>query len=309
VDTAKQESFGALLRRYRVAAGLSQEALAERAQMSARGISDLERGLRRFPQPATVMQLMDALELEPADRAALEAVSRPYRPAPQTREANDEGPGRDWVLLETKLAVPPARADLIPRARLITQLDHGVQGPLTVIAAPAGYGKSTLIAAWHAARLGDRPAVAWVSLDERDSDPTMFWTAVFAALEPGLPRWRPRVEGTFLLAHGLMVAEIALAFRRAARAHPGRDLLVWECDWQVSETLGRLPVLPDARLIYEIGQRRIHAFIEADRGSERSAYFGRKVDRYLDLYRDGRWRAHLPVWPLVLTSIWVTGGK
>ena len=124
---------------------------------------------------------------------------------------------------------------------------------------------------------------------------------VFAALEPGLPRWRPRVEGTFLLAHGLMVAEIALAFRRAARAHPGRDLLVWECDWQVSETLGRLPVLPDARLIYEIGQRRIHAFIEADRGSERSVYFGRKVDRYLDLYRDGRWRARLPVWPLVLT--------
>jgi len=183
VDIAKQESFGALLRRYRVAAGLSQEALAERAQMSARGISDLERGLRRFPQPATVMQLMDALELEPADRAALEAVSRPYRPAPQARAEDNEGTGRAWVLLETKLAVPPARADLIPRARLIAQLDHGVQGPLTVIAAPAGYGKSTLITAWHAARLGDRPAVAWVSLDEGDSDPAAFWTTVFAALE------------------------------------------------------------------------------------------------------------------------------
>jgi len=176
-----------MLRRYRVAAGLSQEALAERAQMSARGISDLERGLRRFPQPATVMQLMDALELEPADRAALEAVSRPYRPAPQVREANDERPGRDWVLLETKLAVPPARADLIPRARLITQLDHGLQGPLTVIATPTGYGKSTLIAAWHSAQSGDRPAVAWVSLDEGDSDPAVFWSTVFAALERVLP--------------------------------------------------------------------------------------------------------------------------
>jgi LuxR family maltose regulon positive regulatory protein len=183
VDTTTQDSFGAMLRRFRVAAGLSQEALAERAQMSARGISDLERGLRRFPQPATVIQLMGALELEPADRAALEAVSRPYRPAPQTREANDKGPGRDWVLLETKLAVPPARADLISRARLITQLDHGLQGPLTVIAAPAGYGKSTLIAAWHATQSGDRPAVAWVSLDEGDSDPAVFWTTVFAALE------------------------------------------------------------------------------------------------------------------------------
>jgi hypothetical protein len=97
-----------------------------------------------------------------------------------------------------------------------------------------------------------------------------------------------------------MVAEIALAFRRAARA-PGQDLVLWECDWQVSESLGRLAVVPDARLIYEIGQRRIHAFIEADRGSERSAYFGRKIGRYLDLYRNGQWRAHLPVWPLVLT--------
>jgi LuxR family maltose regulon positive regulatory protein len=155
--------------------------------MSARGISDLERGLRRFPQPATVLQLLDALELEPADRAALQAVSRPYRPAPQARAEDNEGPGRAWVLLETKLAVPPARADLIPRARLIAQLDHGLQGPLTVIAAPAGYGKSTLIAAWHAARSEDRPAVAWVSLDEGDSDPAVFWSAVFAALERAEP--------------------------------------------------------------------------------------------------------------------------
>src|SRR5690348_6441672 len=136
MDTSKEGSFGALLRRYRVAAGLSQETLAERAHMSARGISDLERDLRRFPQPATVTQLMDALQLEPADRAALEALSRPYRPPGRARAGGDAGPGRAWALLETKLAVPPARADLIPRARLIEQLDRGVQGPLTVIAAP-----------------------------------------------------------------------------------------------------------------------------------------------------------------------------
>jgi hypothetical protein len=125
---------------------------------------------------------------------------------------------------------------------------------------------------------------------------------LFAALEPDLPRWRPRVQGTFLLAHALMVAEIALAFRRHARANP-TDVLTWECDWQVVESLGRLPVVPDARITYETGRQRIHAFIEADRGSERTRYFGRKIQRYIDLYLGGQWRERLPVWPLVLTVV------
>jgi hypothetical protein len=124
---------------------------------------------------------------------------------------------------------------------------------------------------------------------------------ILSALEPGLPPGRPRVEGTFLLAHALMVAEIALCFLRQARAHRDSDVLTWECDWQVAESLRPKPVAPDARLVYETAQRRIHAFVEADRGSERSRFFGRKVERYLDLYREGSWRARLPVWPLILT--------
>jgi transcriptional regulator with XRE-family HTH domain len=55
-----QEGFGSLLRRYRVLAGLSQEALAERAGISRRGIADLERGARRFPYPDTALRLMAA---------------------------------------------------------------------------------------------------------------------------------------------------------------------------------------------------------------------------------------------------------
>jgi hypothetical protein len=98
-----------------------------------------------------------------------------------------------------------------------------------------------------------------------------------------------------------MVAEIALVFLRQARAHPDRDVLTWECDWQVAESLRPKPVAPDARLVYETAQRRIHAFIEADRGSERSRFFGRKIEGYLDLYRHDSWRARLPVWPLILT--------
>jgi transcriptional regulator with XRE-family HTH domain len=62
--------FGVLLSQYRAAAGLSQEELAERAGMSRRGISDLERGVRRLPHPANVRRLAEALNLDDAERAA-----------------------------------------------------------------------------------------------------------------------------------------------------------------------------------------------------------------------------------------------
>src|ERR1051326_1377364 len=68
--------FGMLLSQYRAAAGLSQEELAERAGLSRRGISDLERGERRLPHVATVRQLADALKLDDSQRAALLESSR-----------------------------------------------------------------------------------------------------------------------------------------------------------------------------------------------------------------------------------------
>ena len=68
----------------------------------------------------------------------------------------------------------------------------------------------------------------------------------------------------------------------------------------MAESLGLLPVAPDAKLTYQRGGRRTHAFIEADRGSEGTRFFGRKIERYLDLYRDDS-RLPFPVWPLILT--------
>jgi predicted ATPase/DNA-binding XRE family transcriptional regulator len=69
--------FGPLLRRYREAAGLTQEELAARASVSARGISDLERGRRQTPRIETVRLLAEALALPPRRRALLEAAARP----------------------------------------------------------------------------------------------------------------------------------------------------------------------------------------------------------------------------------------
>ncbi len=71
--------FGELLRRYRGAAALSQEALAERAGLSRRGIADLERGARSFPHGDTAQRLAAALQLAPDERAGLLAAAVPVR--------------------------------------------------------------------------------------------------------------------------------------------------------------------------------------------------------------------------------------
>ncbi len=106
-------------------------------------------------------------------------------------------------LLTTKFSAPPARPERIARPRLIERLNKGMDAGLTLVSAPAGYGKTTLIADWghlHCARpvgasvadcgsfnsLIPNPQVCWLSLDEGDNDPTRFFTYLLAALQ-GLP--------------------------------------------------------------------------------------------------------------------------
>ena len=67
-----EDGFGALLRKLRLARGLTQEELAERAGLSARGLSDLERGARQRPRPESFALLAEALDLDPAERAGLD---------------------------------------------------------------------------------------------------------------------------------------------------------------------------------------------------------------------------------------------
>src|SRR4051794_24367605 len=73
-------TFGALLKRYRLAAQLTQVGLAERAHLSARAISDLERGLSRAPRYETLDLLTSAMGLAPEQRATLSAAARPPVP-------------------------------------------------------------------------------------------------------------------------------------------------------------------------------------------------------------------------------------
>jgi LuxR family maltose regulon positive regulatory protein len=83
-------------------------------------------------------------------------------------------------LLTTKLYIPQSRPNLVPRPRLIERLDAGLDRKLTLISAPAGFGKTTLLSNW-VGRL-DHP-VAWVSLDKGDNDQTSFLVYFVAALQ------------------------------------------------------------------------------------------------------------------------------
>jgi anti-anti-sigma factor len=90
-------------------------------------------------------------------------------------------------MVASKLVAPASRARLLPRANLQSLLEVGTQGKLCLVGAPAGFGKTTLLAQWRAATGGGR--VAWVSLDEGDNDPTRFWAYVveaFRTVEPGV---------------------------------------------------------------------------------------------------------------------------
>ena len=85
------------------------------------------------------------------------------------------------ALLATKFSVPRGPKATIVRPRLLEMLDTGVQGPLTLVAAPAGAGKSALLSSWIAADRAPGP-VAWLSLDADDADRRRFWRAVLEAL-------------------------------------------------------------------------------------------------------------------------------
>ena len=90
-------------------------------------------------------------------------------------------------LLETKLQVPRRRRDLVARPRLGERLSRGAESALTLVSAPAGFGKTTLLADWLATTAAKGPSAAWLSLDQRDNDPALFWTYLVAALKTAAP--------------------------------------------------------------------------------------------------------------------------
>ena len=97
--------------------------------------------------------------------------------------------GQD-VLLATKLHVPRPQPGFVSRPRLVEALGEGLARRLILVCAPAGSGKTALLAGW--ALSGNRP-VAWLSLDAADNDPVRFWRHTVAALDRARPGIGERV--------------------------------------------------------------------------------------------------------------------
>lgn len=84
------------------------------------------------------------------------------------------------AILQTKLFIPRRRPDLVQRPRLVERLNAEAGQRFTLISAPAGFGKTTLLAEWIAT---SERCVTWLSLDQSDNDPTLFWGGFLAALQ------------------------------------------------------------------------------------------------------------------------------
>ena len=209
-------TLGHWMKRLRAERDLTQEALATELGCAVQTVRTLETGRRR-PSRELAERLAIALQVAPEQRAAFVRLARaptgrapaasapidagvppqdaPVAPvAPSTssgsaaggQAATQQALAAQPAVLRTKLYVPQPRAERVPRPRLLARLNRGLAGPLTVITAPAGFGKTTLLADWLASA-PQAAQVAWLALDPADSDPRQFLRYLVAALQTVAP--------------------------------------------------------------------------------------------------------------------------
>ncbi len=117
----------------------------------------------QFPPPVTLAAVSADNETDAVRHPVLAQQRHPLHP-----------------LLATKLHVPRPRTHLVPRSHLIERLQRGAERALTLVSAPAGFGKTTLLAQWF---MESGMPVAWLSLEPEDNDPTRFLSYLIAALQ------------------------------------------------------------------------------------------------------------------------------
>lgn len=127
-------------------------------------------------------------------------------------------------MIATKLYVPKLRRGLVTRPRLSERLRRGAESRLTLVSAPAGFGKTTVLAEWLGEPPGDDRSVAWLSLDPADNEPASFWTYEQPEQVPLLHQRASRwYERHALAEDAVRHALAALDFDRAAH------LMSWLC--------------------------------------------------------------------------------
>src|SRR5438067_7893754 len=141
----------------------------------------------------------------------------------------ENGLGSGWrrekvtPILATKLYLPRLRPHVVSRPRLLERLNEGLHRKLTLIAAPAGFGKTTLVSAWVASC--DRQ-VAWLSLDEGDSELTLFLTYLVAALRTIAPNIGEGLLGVLQSPQPPPAESILIALLNEITGMPGNFVLV-----------------------------------------------------------------------------------
>jgi predicted ATPase/DNA-binding CsgD family transcriptional regulator len=187
MDSGDSPPFGAALKRHRLAAGLTHEALAERAGLSARAISDLERGVARAPRPASLRLLADALGLAAEARAALAAAARPA-----TRAGAPAAPERRHDL-------PAPLSSFVGREREVAAVREALAGArLLTLTGPGGIGK-TRLAVEAVGGLDGYPDGVWLVALAPLDDPASVAPTITAAL--GVRETGPRPPAGTLAAH------------------------------------------------------------------------------------------------------------
>jgi LuxR family maltose regulon positive regulatory protein len=140
--------------------------------------------IARLEELVLAMQA-DTIQSEPAQQSHLSHPSHAQHPQPAPSTLLQQAP-----LLMPKLCPPRPTASLLSRERLLARLDDGISRKLTLVLAPAGFGKTTLVSAWIAARDArdvSSPPVAWIALDEGDNDPLRFWHYLIVACQTFQP--------------------------------------------------------------------------------------------------------------------------
>jgi LuxR family maltose regulon positive regulatory protein len=195
------QPFGPWLRRLRADRDLTQEALAEAVGCAAETIRSFEHGRRR-PSLALAERIAAILQLSTDERERFVHAARANRPGLSAAPASAQQPTIDPMrapartLLATKLFAPPLPPHALPRAHLRDRLARSA-ARLTLVVAPPGFGKSTLLAGWLAqaqraapgGATGDSTSLrtAWLSLDEQDDDPIHVLAYLVAALRQAAP--------------------------------------------------------------------------------------------------------------------------
>ena len=284
--TVSSSRFGQTLRRLRLVAGLSQEELAERAGLSARGVSDLERGLRACPRPETVRLLADALALGPEERASLVAAAHPELtdasptpaassvPTPPTTVIAIRRPSLDDALL----------TQLVGREAELAQVGALLRSDvrLVTLTGPGGVGKTQLALAVAAQLDTDERFADGVTLVELApvSDPALVLSVIAAeigisdsgggplisALREALrPRRLLLVIDNFehVLPAALLVAELLAGCPRLVVLATSRDRLHLRGEREVHVEPLALPPPTDPGLVEDLaGVAAVQLFVE-----------------------------------------------